>query len=268
MRRFFDGLDQMEYPMMVNDNPLEDRAEAIELTDHEIFHTMFPFYMGVNETKYAWMDEGWATIGEWLISPMIDPDIVDHYGMAPYDRTAGKEVDIPITVLSTQQSGIAYYLNSYPKPAMGYLYAKDALGEEGFFKGLHHYISTWQGKHPIPQDFFNAMNAGSGVNLNWFWKAWFYDSGYPDLAIDKVKQGKDHATVTIISKGTKPVPVDLHVTYEDGSEATLHRSIMVWKDGAKKVEIELSAGKTVKSATLGNTYDADIDFSNNRYPAK
>ena len=65
----FDGLDQMEYPMMVNDNPVEDRAESIELTDHEIFHTMFPFYMGINETKYAWMDEGWATIGEWIISP-------------------------------------------------------------------------------------------------------------------------------------------------------------------------------------------------------
>ena len=52
----FDGLDQMEYPMMVNDNPVEDRAQSIELTDHEIFHTMFPFYMGINETKYAWMD--------------------------------------------------------------------------------------------------------------------------------------------------------------------------------------------------------------------
>ena len=68
----FDGLDQMEYPMMVNDNPVTDRAESIELTDHEIFHTMFPFYMGVNETKYAWMDEGWATLGEWLISPIRD----------------------------------------------------------------------------------------------------------------------------------------------------------------------------------------------------
>jgi hypothetical protein len=65
----FDGLDQMEYPMMVNDNPVEDHAESVELTDHEIFHTLFPFYMGINETKYAWMDEGWATIGEWIISP-------------------------------------------------------------------------------------------------------------------------------------------------------------------------------------------------------
>ncbi|HEY6160987.1 MAG TPA: peptidase, partial [Bacteroidia bacterium] len=54
----FDGLDQMEYPMMVNDNPLESKAETVELTDHEIFHTFFPFYMGINQTKYAWMDEG------------------------------------------------------------------------------------------------------------------------------------------------------------------------------------------------------------------
>jgi len=79
----FDGLDQMEYPMMVNDNPLEDKADDIELTDHEIFHTMFPFYMGINETKYAWMDEGWATIGEWLISPLIDSSIADDYGIMP-----------------------------------------------------------------------------------------------------------------------------------------------------------------------------------------
>ena len=51
MKRCLMALDQMEYPMMVNDNPVEDHAESIELTDHEIFHTMFPFYMGINETK-------------------------------------------------------------------------------------------------------------------------------------------------------------------------------------------------------------------------
>jgi hypothetical protein len=95
----FDGLDQMEYPMMVNDNPLSDHAESVELTDHEIFHTMFPFYMGVNETKYAWMDEGWATIGEWLISPMIDSSLVDPYGVSAVEITAGRETDLPIITL-------------------------------------------------------------------------------------------------------------------------------------------------------------------------
>ena len=162
----FDGLDQMEYPMMVNDNPVEDRAESIELTDHEIFHTMFPFYMGINETKYGWMDEGWATIGEWLISPMIDTTIIDEYGMSAVNASAGTEVDLPITTLTTQLSGTPAFVNNYPKPALGYLYVKDMLGDEQFYKGLHNYFRNWNGKHPMPYDFFYSMNTGIGKNLN------------------------------------------------------------------------------------------------------
>ncbi|MGZ4017543.1 MAG: M1 family metallopeptidase, partial [Flavisolibacter sp.] len=211
----FDGLDQMEYPMMVNDNPVANRTESIELTDHEIFHTMFPFYMGINETKYAWMDEGWATIGEWLISPMIDSSIVDDYGVEPYETNAGNEIDLPIMTLSTQLTANSYFLNSYPKPAFGYLYVKDMLGDSLFTKALHYYIEQWHGKHPMPYDFFNCINAGSGKNLNWFWKRWFFDNGYPDLAIASVSNRLKSYVVTIASKGTKPVPIDLTVTFAD-----------------------------------------------------
>src|SRR6185503_1880506 len=115
-----DGLDQMEYPMMVNDNPLESRAETIELVDHEIFHTIFPFYMGINETKYGWMDEGWATIGEWLISSIIDSSPTDDYGVKGYEKAAGSESDAPISTLTTQLNGLSFFINSYPKPGLGY----------------------------------------------------------------------------------------------------------------------------------------------------
>ena len=201
----FDGLDQMEYPMMVNDNPVQDRAESIELTDHEIFHTMFPFYMGINETKYAWMDEGWATIGEWIVSPLIDTTIIDRYGVAPYEMGAASEIDLPIMSLSTQLAGTSYFLNSYPKPAFGYLYVKDMLGDSLFTKALHYYIQQWRGKHPMPYDFFNCMNTGSGKNLNWFWKRWFFDNGYPDLAITSITHKLKSYTINITSKGSKPV---------------------------------------------------------------
>ena len=109
----FDGLDQMEYPMMVNDNPLEPTADDIELTDHEIFHSMFPFYMGTNETKYGWMDEGWATIAEWLISPVIDHTIVDEYGMEGYNQSAGTEEDMPIMSLTPALAGASVFTDSY-----------------------------------------------------------------------------------------------------------------------------------------------------------
>jgi hypothetical protein len=260
----FDGLDQMEYPMMVNDNPVEDRAESIELTDHEIFHTMFPFYMGINETKYGWMDEGWATIAEWLISPMIDTSIIDHYGVAPVEALAGTETDLPVTTLSTQEYGGSYFINSYPKPAMGYLFVKDMLGDELFYRALHNYISNWNGKHPGPYDFFYSMNEGCGKNLNWFWKRWFFDNGVPDLAIAAVT-GRQ---ITIKSIGTKPVPVDLTVTYNDNSIEKIHRSIAVWEQGHTSVQLSVASGKKIMKIFLGSTYTPDVNKKDNVYEVK
>jgi len=261
----FDGLDQMEYPMMANDNPVKDRSESIELSDHEIFHTLFPFYMGINETKYGWMDEGWATIGEWLISPMIDSSIVDEYGMLRYEKTAGSEADGVIMDLTTNLTGDAFFLNSYPKPALGYLFVKDMLGEDLFYKALHYYMSNWGGKHPMPLDFFNCMNTGSGKNMNWFWKKWFYDTGFPDLAIADVQADVKQKKIVINSIGSKPVPIDLTVTFENGSIQKIHKTIAVWEDGTKEVVISFSSEQKIRSVLLGSTYTPDIDKTNNYF---
>jgi hypothetical protein len=261
----FDGLDQMEYPMMVNDNPLDSRPEAIELTDHEIFHTMFPFYMGTNETKYAWMDEGWATIGEWLISPWIDSTLVDGYGVEPYANGAGKEDDLPVITPSTQEEGNDYYLNSYPKPALGYLYAKDMLGDSLFLKGLHKYIADWHGRHPIPLDFFASMNAGSGRNLDWFWRRWFYEGGYPDLAITDVSHKKKGWSIVITNKGGKPIPIDLTIEFTDSTRTKIHQSVAAWENSNREVTIPVSSVKAIRKVMLGSTYDPDSYPADNEW---
>lgn len=263
----FDGLDQMEYPMMVNDNPVEDRTESITLTDHEVFHTMFPFYMGTNETKYAWMDEGWATIGEWLISPMIDSTIVDEYGIAPTAANAGRETDAPIITLSTELRR-GYFTNSYPKPALGYLYIKDYLGDALFTKALHHYIRQWNGKHPMPNDFFYSMNEGAGKNMNWFWKKWFFEGGIPDLAINALKKTATQLTVTVGLKGARPVPVDLTIEYSDGSRQTVHRTIAVWEKGATTTNIVIPARKKVNRVLLHHPHTPDSNPKDNIYIMK
>jgi hypothetical protein len=263
----FDGLDQMEYPMMVNDNPVEDRVESITLTDHEVFHTLFPFYMGTNETKYAWMDEGWATIAEWLISPMIDSTIVDEYGVAPYAGSAGYETDLPIRTLSTELNR-GYFTNSYPKPAMGYLYIKDYLGDVLFTKALHHYMRQWNGKHPMPNDFFYCMNEGSGKNLNWFWKKWFFEDGIPDLAISSVKKAGTKYTVVVASKGNKPVPVDLTIHYTDGTTQKIHRTIGIWEKGAAGTTITFTATKMVSRIIQGHPHTPDSNPKDNVYEVK
>lgn len=263
----FDGLDQMEYPMMVNDNPDDKVDDEIELTNHEIFHTMFPFYMGINETKYGWMDEGWATIGEWIISHMIDKSINDDFGMQAYNSTAGKEEDQPIITLTTQLAGRSFMTNSYPKPGLGYLYLRDMLGDALFTRALHYYISQWHGKHPMPFDFFNCINTASGQNLNWFWKSWFMDSGNADLGIAKVSEGNNNYTITVGNNGAKPVPIDLTLYYSDGSTGQIHRSVAVWKNGNKTNTIIHHTTKRLKKVVFGGTYDADSNPGNNTWTA-
>ncbi|MET4138068.1 M1 family metallopeptidase [Pedobacter sp. UYP1] len=259
----FDGLDQMEYPMMVNDNPVEKRENSITLTIHEIFHTMFPFYMGTNETKYGWMDEGWATIGEWLISPMIDSTMIDEYGIQPTAFNSGKKDDTPIMTLTPDLVGSGSFTNSYPKPALGYLFVKDYLGDELFTKALHHYIEQWNGKHPMPFDFFYSMNEGSGKNMDWFWNRWFFGEGDIDLGITGADKTADGYVFKIENKSLKPLPVDLTLTYDDGSTEKAHWNIGVWEKPELNISLPFKTSKKIKKAVLGSTYVPDKNDYNN-----
>jgi hypothetical protein len=203
----FNGLDQMEYPMMVNDNASESRKDMVQLTSHEVFHAYFPFYMGTNETKYAWMDEGWATIGESVISPMLgEPEDDGIYMRKKYEEIAGTDDELPMITNSQTLTGATYYTNSYGKPGIFYWTLQNLLGDEVYFKCLHAYMDRWHGKHPIPYDFFNTFNNVSGQNLDWFFKPWFFEQGYPDLGIKELKKissrsGKEKWQVTISKKG-------------------------------------------------------------------
>ncbi|HEY0355884.1 MAG TPA: M1 family aminopeptidase, partial [Flavisolibacter sp.] len=238
------------------------RFDEVTLTTHEIFHTMFPFYLGTNETKYAWMDEGWATIGEWLLSPLIDSTIVDDYGVQPTEDHMSTESDLPIMTLSTEMDA-AYFTNAYPEPAMGFLFVKDMLGDSLFTKSLHYYIRQWNGKHPIPYDFFNCMNEASGKNLNWFWQRWFFEGGHADLAISSVTKKLKANNITITSKGSKPVPIDLTIIYSDKTRENVHRSIAVWEKGNSSVVITVPATKRIARIELGSTWVPDVDKSDN-----
>lgn len=261
----FDGLDQMEYPMMVNDNPTSNTFDAITLTDHEIFHTMFPFYMGINETKYGWMDEGWATIGEWLISPMIDTTIVDDYGVAQTGSLSGGKDDVPVVRPTTELKGVGTFINNYPKPGFGYLFVKEYLGEERFTKALHHYIKNWNGKHPMPLDFFYSINTGAGENLDWFWKPWFFETGILDLAIKDVVKTAAGYQIVVQNKSNNPLPVHLTLTYQDGTTEKLNTSIVAWKNGNKDFTKTIETSKSLKKVVLGSSHVPDKDKSDNTF---
>ena len=259
----FDGLDAMEYPMMVNNLPFQDKEVAVELTIHEIFHSLFPFFVGTNETKYGFMDEGWGTLSEFLLYPSVDPETTLNYDISDVNKSAGTANDMPIMTPTPQLYGKARYANKDLKPALGYLYIKEMLGDSLFLKALKRYISIWQGKHPTPYDFFYCMNSASGMNMNWFWNNWFFNKGIPDLAIGGVTHSKDQYIVNVKNLGTEAIPVHLRVLYIDGSEQLLSRSISCWATGNKTVNFKFRSKKQIKEIMLGTAFDADSNKQNN-----
>lgn len=251
----FQGFADMEYPMMVNDTAIPDNfADSRQTVDHEIAHTYFPFFMGINETRYAFMDEGWATALEYLIGEdengkEFNDKMFTDFRVKRYINDPSAEQDQPVISMSTQVSGAGYGNNSYIKPAFSYLALKDLLGDKIFKKSLHFYMNTWNGKHPVPWDFFNSMNAGSGQNLNWFWKNWFFTNNYIDLKINSAKISGKNVNLNIENTGGFAIPFDVEITFTDGTVSTKHFTPAVWKD-AMTFQTKIPASKKVKSVKL------------------
>ena len=261
-----DGTDQMEYPMMVNDNPTETRKDAVQLTSHEIFHTYFPFYMGINETKYGWMDEGWASIGESVISPLMgEPESEGIYGRRRWEQISGTDNDMPLIVNTKLYNDGAYIANIYGKAGICYWVLQDMLGDERFFQCLHGYMDRWNGKHPTPYDFFFSFDNLSGEDLGWFWRPWFFEWTYPDLAIEKVEENAGSYEVTIANPGKLPLPVRIRVTLENGQIQPYTFPASIWKAGNDEFTVKLKMPVRIKNITLGDDYVPDKYKDNNTW---
>lgn len=269
----FQGYADMEYPMMVNDAAEEDPLFSRFVAEHEIAHTWFPFYMGINETRYGFMDEGWATTLEYLIGREdIGIEKADQFyrqfRITNWIHDASQEEDLPIITPGNILNGRALGNNEYGKPSLGYLAVKDLLGDSVFKKCLLAYMDRWHGKHPIPWDFFNTFNNVSGQNLNWFWTSWFFSNGYIDIAlINTIKTNNGYA-VTVQNSGGFPAPFDLKVTYADGTIESIHQTPVVWNNNKKQSVINFVSNKAVQQVQVAGGIFMDADESDNIWKSK
>jgi hypothetical protein len=246
----FNGNDGMEYPMMINDASVGEE-DVVGLTVHESAHTYFPFMMGINEQYYAWMDEGWANFTDHFVG-----DSIEHKSSRIGGWGFGNDWEVPPMVPSRSLDGASYGFASYTRPQLAYTQLLDMLGYETFHRCMTTYIDRWKGKHPGPYDFFNTFNDASGQNLNWFWKPWFFEFGYPDLGIQSVARQNDGNAdwvVFVEKKGVIPVPIHLEVEYSDGSKETVHQSAAAWSSGKALVQVPLrgKSGQAPVKVTLG-----------------
>jgi hypothetical protein len=264
----FQGFADMEYPMMVNDSPAEDLKFAQLVQDHEIAHTYFPFYMGINESRYAFMDEGWATTFELLIGRAENgtaaaDEFYRKFRVNNWINNPNTAQDLPVITPSSELKA-GYGNNSYGKASLSYLALKDMLGDELFKKCLHTYMDRWHSKHPIPWDYFNTMSNASGQDLTWFFQNWFFTNNYIDLALTKADKTAQGTTITLKNVGGFAVPVDLKVDYADGSTETLHRTPELWRANQQQASITIPASKAVRAVSLDHGLYMDADTKNDR----
>lgn len=262
----FNGNHGMEFPMIVNDGVFGNRITDVYVHVHEIAHSYFPFMVGVNETRYAWMDEGMA----YFLPVDIQKHLTNYDHMIraarSYERFAGTEMDYPMMLPSVASSGDNLQIIGYLKPALAFGVLRDMLGEERFDSALRTFMRNWEGRHPLPWDFFHTFNTATGEQLDWFWRAWFFEHGMPDLGIAAVKQEQEGTKVVIHRKGSMPIPVKLLITGTDGSTRTLHRSAAVWADGSREITVELPSGEDIRSIRLGGEWIPDAQPADNTWP--
>ena len=261
----FNGSGGMEFPGMINDGDSKDKTSTINLTAHEIGHTYFPFYTGLNEQRYAWMDEGLISFFPRKVASRYtdDESYVPFKGTVKgYNYYAGTEIEVPLMVSSTS-TGQSYRYHAYTRSSTAFYILHELIGEDKFNKGLQLFTKRWAGKHPTPYDFFFTFNEVAGEDLGWFWKPWFFELGYADLTLGSLKKADGKQTIEVINKGGFPVHIKLKVVLEDGSEKIIKKTANVWKKQSKSIIIELPEVK-IKSLELDSELTPDVYPENNR----
>jgi len=267
------GFADMEYPMMANDSPQDDDLMQRFIAEHEVGHSYFPFYMGINEHRYGFMDEGWTTAFENMIAQddmgkekankFFQQFRVANWALNPTD-----ESQIPIITPVNVLSGQAMGNNEYGKPALAYLALKDMLGNELFKKSLHGFMDRWNGKHPIPWDMFNSFSNVSGKDLSWFWNNWFFTSNYMDVAVENVAVTKTGYSINIKNIGGYVVPVNIVIEYADGSRETIHQTAGIWEKNQQATTININTKKKITYLNLDGDLYMDANNKDNSWGTK
>ena len=185
----------MEYPMICfnGPRPLDDgtypertKFALIGVVIHEVGHNYFPMIVNSDERQWTWMDEGLNSFVQFLAQEEWQKDYPQgraDRGLTDYMRRTDR-----VPVMTNSESIADLGANAYAQPTVALnLLREHILGRALFDHAFKTYAQRWMFKRPTPADFFRTMEDASGVDLDWFWRGWFYGTDRVDVAIDQVK---------------------------------------------------------------------------------
>lgn len=284
----------MEYGMctmiMGNAKSLEGLSD---LMFHEASHSWFQHILASNESMRAWMDEGFTSYAEHLMMAKIFPDYVKNYPNPHYNS-----VEFYTEFIKTRQEEVmgifsdhfltnnGYSVAAYIKGELFLVQLEYIVGRQTFFKIMKNYFETWKFKHPTDKDFIHIAQKISGMDLKWYWNYMTYTTRTIDYAIKSVEKEGKTTKVTLENLGNFPMPIDVNVTYSDGSKQIYNiplnmmhnykkqesevnqKNLPYWKWTQKEYEFSLNVSpEKIKSIEIDATYRmADINRENNIYP--
>ena len=305
-----DGQMGMEYPQMafnpgrpdLPDGSYSDRMKylMIKVTIHEVGHNFFPMIVNSDERQWTWMDEGLNSYVEMLAELDYDPNFPLRRGLPKniVSYMDGNQSKIA-PIMSKGDNVYSFGNNAYGKPATAlWILRETIMGPELFDHAFRTYSQRWMFKHPTPADFFRSMEDASAMDLDWFWRGWFYSTDVTDIGIKGVKKFIKQDTdkevnfiedtsegltfssenvkkadsnffyeITFNKPGGLVMPIIAEYTYKDGTKERKVYPAQIWRYNDKEITKVVKSDKEIMSIIIDPDLEtADVDMSNNSFP--
>lgn len=280
----------MEYPMIAfcGARPAPDGTYTPQLeyalvgvTIHEVGHNWFPMIVASDERKWTWMDEGVNSFLEYYAELDWDAKWPQRGLRGPAKNIVNYMKDPDQVPLMTESDVIhrQFGNNGYSKPATGLVMLRERIvGPALFDQAFREYSQKWMFKKPQPTDFFRTIEEGAGEQLNFFWRGWFYSTYANDQGISGVEtqsadslignasRGRNYVRLTIENKGGLVLPVELDVTFTDGTKKRIKLPVDIWRRNEQKFEYGFFSDKDVAEIVVDpDEAYADINRENNSW---
>ena len=267
----------MEYAMATLITGKRKYGSLFGVTAHEMAHTWFQFLLASNESLHPWMDEGFTS----YISNKASAEILKNSeGKNPnsgpyrgYNYITKNGLEEPLTTHADRyNTNAAYSVGSYGKGSMFLSQLEYVIGAENVAKGLKKYFTDFSFKHPTPNDIKRTMEKVSGIHLDWYLNEWIQTTHTIDYGVKTV----NGTEVTLERIGQMPMPVDVDVTYVDGSTESFNIPLRVMRGNKPTAATVLEdwawahptytfqTAKTIQSVVIDNSkLMADVNDDNN-----